>query len=307
MKISSFVIILAMGIIILVCPNYLNTDSFIFNFSKFLKDNPYLTYPCGIIFIIFGIAGIACTFIGVYHKNTAYIINETFSNEFGQTNLFFPKFYLGSRDANHYVNLATTSSTSCGILNLEKEHIKKFYDSIKDKKRLAILSISIFPFLVYAGFCIGQSGKKIIYFHYNRSKNKAYKLKRSLKPTLNMNEEPFVDRNCTEEVVVCVSTSYKIDKTIVQNQFHNCNIYYLSSSRIGINEIKNKNDLEFISDYVRTKLSSFTGKVNLLLSCSASLCFSIGTKLSTPGLPKIIVYNFNNKEKTKWNWHIEIN
>ena len=83
-------------------------------------------------------------------------------------------------------------------------------------------------------------------------------------------------------------------------------IYFYKTNLIGTDVLKNKKDIDYIANEVRSIVAEKAEKTNLLLSCPAELCFAIGQKLKSPGLPEVSIYNYNAKQDNKWNWSITL-
>ena len=116
----------------------------------------------------------------------------------------------------------------------------------------------------------------------------------------------------SNEFVICISTSYFIEKELVNGQFAGNNIRYYKIDNLGYNSIETKKDLNSIADSVRKVVSSLPSRsrVHLLLACSAELCFAIGQRLNSPALPLISVYSFCKRKKDgkpSWDWSIDLN
>lgn len=298
------------GIFLLVIPNFLNyfnKDSFPFDFASFLTVYPALRYITGIGLVLIGVVEIL--YLLFFRKDkTVFVIQKGSDGDYGNPDIHFPKLAIGNRDEMVYENLATLKNHDQAIVGLEKKRIRRFYENLPDKKAISFLGIATMPSLVFAGYVVGESGRKVNYFHWIREKSKAAKL-------WGWNDKyqsslESVTQTESNEYAVCVSTSYLIDTAKVCNQFSGLNIKYYRLKEIGKDIIKSKSSLLKIAQEVRDIIANLEGDnvvAHLLLSCSAELCFAIGQKLNSPALPRIIIYSFDGKaERQPWNWSLEL-
>ena len=164
------------------------------------------------------------------------------------------------------------------------------------------------PLLVYAGFVIANTGRKVTYYHWDRDKAKAIKLKCFGRKVELQEDEQIQSKS--KEYVVCISTSYEIDKKLVKKQFSNFNIKLFKTANIGYNSITTQKDVVVVADSVRKIIAGLPSdsSVHLLLACSSELCFAIGQRLNSPALPKIKVYSFgkNKTGEQLWDWNVEL-
>jgi hypothetical protein len=310
-KIIVSIALILLGIAILIIPNftaYIDTGSFYFDLSTFLKDYPAFTYPVGIIALISGIFYSLFIIFDSIRNNTIFIIQKADKEDYGDIDLHFPNCVIGGKDELVYENLITLSNHEKNVIDLEKKKIKNFYGRISLKKTIAFLAISPMPTIVYAGYCVGNVGRKVSFYHWNRDKNKAIRLK-EFGGKANLQKEDII-KTQSMEFVVCVSTSYLIEKESVKNQFTGYNIIFLKANNPNYNFIKTKKDLVKVADYVRETISNLPvgSRVHLLLCCSSELCFAVGQRLNSPALPTVKVYSFDKNVKgTKtWNWGIDL-
>lgn len=311
------VIFFTFGLAILIFPQmivYFDTSNFFFDFAKFLLDYPQFTMPIGIIMITVGIVSFVHFIITERQENTAFVIQKASYGYYGDTDLHFPKAYIGNRDELIYESIITTKNFSRQFIELETERIDRFYGNLGKKKRIDFLGISPMPSLVYAGYVVGDSGKSVNYFHWDRNKMRAFKInKKNGRISCCCIEKE--DKDCivgrkSNDYVLCISTSYEINKDIVKKQFSTSNLLFFKSSIIGTESIKSSNDILAISQKIREiidKIPCPEATIHLLLSCSAELCFGIGRKLHSQALPKILVYNFNRQGENHWDWYINLN
>ncbi len=307
-------IFIVFGMIVLVFPNivnYANTETWYVDLAKLLKDYPNLKISVGLVSIVAGVAGVVYAVIIFIRKKTAFVVQQSGDGDYGNPCLKYPKMLIGNQETLVYENITSLNRCDSSTRDLDKKRIARFYGNLQDKTRLAFLSVALFPFIVYSGFIVGNAGQKVTYFHYDRNKSKS----RWVKPGFKILNSLFEDERSLfekdkETLTVCVSVSYEIDKESVFNQFPNSNIVFLKSSKIGTEVIRNRKTLNDIADTVRETINKEAKdhkSVNLLLSCPAELCFAIGCRLSSPGLPLINVYNFNRKKfSNKWDWHITL-
>lgn len=304
--ITSFTLFI-LGIFVLIFPEFINEDGFWLKLSDFLLEYPLARYPLGIALSLIGLVGIVFFFCDIFRIRTAYVIQRARRYEFGDSDLQFPKWAIGSKNPLIYTNLTTVSTNDEVAFALEKDNIKAFYSEIKPKKRIAFLSVAIFPFIVYAGYIVGDSGRKIKFFHYDRKKRRARILWAGIRSRLWLKEEDVGKNNSSEVTTICISTSYLIEKDTVTEEFGGTNIRYFCVENPSTEAIKTKKDLETIAEQVRAIVIESGNNVNLLLSCSAELCFAIGQKLAGPYGPNINVYNYYGcSNSKKWNWCISL-
>lgn len=300
------ILLFVSGLITIINPYYLgyiNKDKFYFDIFKFLNDFPKFRFPVAIALLLIGVIGIANIIIQYINDKNIYIIQKGKASDFGSTNFTYPKNCFSQNNTLVYTNLASIRNNEEIILDLEKENINNFYTSIDKNKNISFLSISLFPFIIYAGYCVGKSGRKVTLYHYDRVKSKSRKIRWWFKNTNEIIPDGSIVGN--ENNTICISISYEIDKKIVEREFKSSTIKYYKAKCIGTESIKNTKDIEVITSQIRKIISEQANEVNLLLSCSAELCFAIGQRLKSPGLPLIKVYNFSAKDKSnKWNWSI---
>lgn len=302
------------GVLFLIFPNivnYAHTETWYVDLAKLLKDYPQLKVSVGVASVVIGVIGLLITIILFLRKKYAFVIQQSGDGDYGNPSLTYSKFLTGNQETLIYENITSLERHDVSIRDLDKKRIARFYVNLKDKSRLAFLSVALFPFIVYSGYIVGNAGQKVTYFHYDRNKSKSRWVKPGFKilNSLFEDERSQFDKN-KETLTICVSVSYEIDKENVLNQFSNSNIVFLKSSKIGTEAIHNRKTLDSIADIVRDTINKETKNhklVNLLLSCPAELCFAIGCRLSSPGLPLINVYNFNRKKfNDKWDWYITL-
>ncbi len=295
------------GIIIIALPDlmkYINKSKLFFDFITFLRDYPKFKYVVGIVFTLVGLIGMIFVIISANIEKKVYIIQKGLKEDFGNIDLNFNQNAFFNLNKVVYTNICSTKTMNKTLLNVEKKNIYNFYAINADKKEIAFVSVSVFPFIVYAGYCIGEAGKKVIYYHYDRNQKKVKKIPYGKINTnqLSLDEEIIKSKIRT----ICISVSYEVDKKIVKEQFNDSSIYFYKASSVGTESIKNRKDIEKIAQQIRDFISESTEKTNLLLSCPAELCLAIGQKLKSPGLPTIDVYNYNAKKSLKWNWSITL-
>lgn len=307
--ISVFLILL--GIAIIVIPNfssYLNTESFYFDLSKFLSDYPRFTYPLGVLLIVVGVLYCSFVVISSIKNNTAFIIQKADEDDYGNVDLHYSKRTTFGREELVYESIITLKQHNESIIELEKKKISRFYKRIPPKKRIAFLAISSMPTLVYAGFTVANTGRKISYYHWDRDKAKAIRLK-CFGGKAELQESESINSD-SKDYVICISTSYEIDNNLVSKQFSDFNIKHYKAKSIGYNSIKTQKDVNNIADSVRKIIANLPSKcfVHLLLACSSELCFAIGQRLNSSVLPNIKIYNLNKNENNElcWDWNIEL-
>ena len=307
-------IFIVLGALILAFPelvNYAHTDTWYIDLAKLLKDYPVLRTTVGVAFLCLGVAGIIVIALLKKRRNTAFVIQQSEDNDYGNPSLRFPWFVIGVQEPLIYENIASLNRNDEPILDLEKQRIARFYGNLKCRKRIAFLSVAPFPFIVYAGFTVGNAGQKVTYFHYDQKKSRSRWVRPGLSPSCSLIalDHAELDKS-KDELTICVSVSYEIEEPDVSNQFSKTNIIFLKFLPIGTEVIKNRKTLDSMADKVRETISQQSKhhkSVNLLLSCPAELCFAIGCRLSSPGLPTIKVYNFNKKsDYAKWDWQITL-
>lgn len=309
--IISSILLFVFGIAVLVYPgivDYTNTGNWYFDLSRFLNDYPQLRYPFGIVSIIIGLAGFLLIFVHYKRKNTAFVIQQSGDGDYGNPSLSFPKLFIGSQEPLLYENVASQAINEQLILDLDKKKIRRFYENLKNRKRIAFIGVALFPYIVYAGYIVGNAGQKIIYFHYDRNKAKSKWVRFGFKNHNDLTIKDIINPS-SRETVIAVSVSYQIDRAIVQSQFTSQKIVYLDALKLGTETIDNAKTLKLMADKIRRTINDESGdnrSITLLLSCPAELCFAIGQRLCSPGLPSIKVYNFNRKTEIKWDWHISL-
>lgn len=301
-------LILLLGLCVLCIPDFLkyfNENKFYFDLAEFLNDYPLFRYPVGSGLVIIGGLDLVCSIFQIVEKKNVYVIQKGKNSDFGINDLHFPSCFAKKPEPLVYTNLCSFNETNDAILNLEKNNISNFYSQLKPNTKLSILSVSVFPFLVYSGYCLGEAGRKVDYYHYDRNQAKSKKLRNTHKNTNELIEDERIKGNA--KTTICVSVSYDIDKEVVKNEFNGSTIIFLKAKNIGTEVVKNKKDIEIIVDQIRKVIGESAEETNLLLSCPAELCFAIGRKLKSPGLPAIDVYNYSAKSETnKWNWKIKL-
>ena len=309
-----FLLFVIFGVVIIMFPSiidYTNTGSWFFDLSKFLNDYPYLRISTGIVFIGLGVIGLVITAFLNNRKNTAFVIFQSGEGDYGNLSLSYPKRIIGNQEPIFYENVASLKVNSRSILELDKKRISRFFDRLRDKKKIAFLGVGLFPFIVYAGFKVGNAGQKVVYYHYNRQSGKSQLVRTGISVNHSFQiEDCSTSDDNKKELTIAVSVSYQVDKQYVLNQFSNTDIIFLKSLETGTEVVTNKKTLEYMADCVRETIGSKSkhhNVVNLLLSCPSELCFAIGCRLSSPGLPLVRVYNFNKKSHTnKWDWFIDL-
>lgn len=312
-KIGLYFVITLAGVFLLSFPaflNYLNHDTMPFDLALFLNDYPVFRFVIGILLIVIGFGGFAYLFILKKYK-TIYVIQESSDGDFGSPDLNYPLLIKGDSDEIVYTNLATLNNHPKDVIELEKKRIRIFYERLPKQKQIAFLGIATIPSLVYAGYVVGENGRKIKYYHWNREKHKAKRL-RGLKQSCVLSIDENIDStNKSKEYVIYVSVSYLPNKEQVKKQFGNVNYIFCQTNKLGVDVVKTKRDLMGISNQVRKVISNINipgATVHLILQCSAEVCFAIGQKLNTTSLPNIKVYSFNYKnESNPWDWYLELN
>lgn len=305
------IIFVFLGIAIVSIPNfssYIDTSSFYFDLTKFLKDYPGFTYPVGITFILGGTAYSFLNIFDVVREKTVFIIQKSDEDDYGNVDLHFPKHTKGNRDELVYENVVTLNNHEKSIVDLEKKKIVRFYNRVEPKKKIAFLAISPMPTLVYAGYTVGDSGRKMAFYHWDRDKAKVVKL-RHFGTNEELNEDKTIITN-SHDYVLCISTSYLINQETVIKQFNGFNIKFYRLSNPHYNSIKTISSIHNIANYVRDRIAELPSGscVHLLLSCSSEMCFAIGQKLNSPALPTIKVYNLgkNKNNENYWDWNIDL-
>ena len=292
--------------------NYTNTDSWYVNLAQVLRDFPQFRLVAGIVLLVFGLIGFVFAFLQYVRQSTAFVIQQSGDGDYGNPSLSYPKVVIGDQEPLIYENLASLNRHDEPILNLDKNRIQRFYGNLKDKKRIAFLGVALFPYLVYAGYIVGNAGQKVTYFHYYRCKSKSEWLYPGIKvKNTILIKESCGDNNDNSELTVAISVSYQIDREVATKQFKNSKIVFSESEIIGTDAIKNRKTLDSMANTIRSIIdqeSKNAKAVNLLLSCPAELCFALGQRLNSPGLPLIKVFNYNKKsENDKWDWNIVLN
>ena len=136
--VSSLVILL--GVATLVIPNfssYLDTSTLLFNLSTFLADHPEFTCPVGVIAILAGITYSALIVLDRIRTNTAFVIQKADVDDYGDIDIHFPELVIGNRDELVYESFVTLEEHSKSVITLEKKKVRRFYDEIPAKKRIA--------------------------------------------------------------------------------------------------------------------------------------------------------------------------
>lgn len=305
-------LLFVLGLLIIIMPeivNYTNTDSWYVNLAQFLKDFPQFRLVVGIVLLVFGLIGFVFVFFQYVRQSTAFVIQQSGDGDYGNPSLSYPKLVIGGQEPLIYENLASLNRHDEPILNLDKNRIQRFYGSLKGKKKIAFLGVALFPYLVYAGYIVGNAGQKVTYFHYYRGKSKSGWLYHGIKvKNTILIKESCGDNNDNSELTVAISVSYQIDREVATKQFKNSKIVFAESEIIGTDTIKNRKTLDSMANAIRSIIdqeSKNAKAVNLLLSCPAELCFALGQRLNSPGLPLIKVFNYNRKsENDKWDWNI---
>ena len=106
--------------------------------------------------------------------------------------------------------------------------------------------------------------------------------------------------NQSNEVVLCFSSSQRIDINYLTNKFRFFDIISIETAIIGRSSICNERILNRFSSYIENQLIELSKKYNqihLLLSCSSALCLSIGQKIRVHELCPIYVYDFDKENK----------
>lgn len=300
-------ILIILGIIILVLPEYIkyiNKDQFFFDFVSLLNDHPKFRYPFGSMLLIIGLLVLIYNIVSIILDRKVFVIQKGLNEDFGTIDLNFG-IKLFDIEPVVYTNICATKNKNKELLKIEKRNIYNFYDKNVEKRNICFLSVSIFPFIVYAGYCIGESGRKVTYYHYNRNKKRALKMRWGLSSHIKFDDECEMIKG-SEVRTICISVSYNIDREIVKEEFQGTTIYFYKTNLIGTEVLKNKKDIDYIANEVRSIVAEKAKKTNLLLSCPAELCFAIGQKLKSPGLPEVSIYNYNAKQDDKWNWSITL-
>lgn len=307
---SSIAVLL--GAVLLFFPpliSYVRTEGFLFDLASFLGDYPGFRFPLGAILLSTGLLGVAFEITDLIRKNTDYVIQQSGDGDFGNAELRFPWWAIGAQDPKIYKNLASLNRYDDATLSLDKERIKDFFDSLATKKRMAFLAVALFPLLVYSGFVVGNAGKRVTYFHYDRVRSKAIRLKTG-KRTAFFCECEKGGNPAGSDHIVCFSVSYPIDKTAVERQFPESKIIFYSLLKTDTESVRNLSDLNGLADDMRTAIECIKDAqtVKVLLSCPAELCFAFGQCLNSPGLPLLSIYNFDRRcPDGPWNWFININ
>lgn len=300
------------GIALLLFPalsTYLRTDGFFFDLASFLSDYPWFRFPLGVILLLLGAVGFVFEALGLFDQGTDFVIQQTGDGDFGNPELTFPKWAIRSSKPKVYKNLAALNRHDDAILKLDKDRIKDFYSSLSGHKRMAFLAVALFPFLVYAGYVVGNAGKRVFYYHYDRTRCKAVRLKKGRR-TAFFGECIRAGKPTSSSHVICFSVSYPINRTAVESQFSESEICFYSLPKTGTEAVRTLLDLNGLADDMRSAIASIQGAhtVSVLLSCPAELCFALGQRLNSPGLPCVVVYNYDNGYcNAPWNWFVEIN
>ena len=300
-------ILIILGIIILVLPKYIqyiNQEQFFFDFVSLLKDYPKYRYPVGTTLLIIGLLGLIYNIVSVSLDRKVFVIQKGLNEDFGTIDLDFGCKIFDIKPI-IYTNNCSTKNRNKELLKIEKRNIYNFYDKNVNKKNICFLAVAVFPFIVYAGYCIGEAGRKVTYYHYNRNKKRAIKMRWWFSNNIQLDEQ-FETIAGSEERTICISVSYNIDKKVVEEEFKGTTIYFYKTNLIGTEVLKNKKDIDTVANAVRSIVAEKAEKTNLLLSCPAELCFAIGQKLKSPGLPEVSIYNYNAKQNEKWNWSITL-
>lgn len=306
-------IFILLGLFVLFMPNfidYTNTSNWYFDLAKFLTDYPKVQLWFGICLIVVGVVGLVIAIFSCVKKNTSFVIQQSADGDFGNPSLAYPWYVIGTKDPNVYENIASIKRCEQNILDLDKKRIKRFYQNLKYKNGISFLGVALFPFIVYAGYVVGDSGIKTRFFHYDRNKKKSILILPGIKPKNDITVVNETERDNATKTVIAVSISYSIDEEIVTAQFSRERLIFCKANYIGTESSFNKKTMVKMAKSIRSiveEKSKGTDEVNLLLSCPAELCFAIGQSLRSPGLPKINVFNFNRKsENNKWDWSITL-
>ena len=288
---------------------YLRTDGFLFDLASFLGDYPWFRFPFGTILLLVGAAGVVFGAGDTVRENTDFVIQQSGDGDFGNAELRFPRWLIGSKNPTIYRNLASIKRHDECILRLDRDRIKDFYDGISTHKRMVFLAVALFPLLVYGGYVVGNSGKRITYFHYDRIRAKSVWLRNGKRTAFF--ERRFCGGNpMGPKRLICFSVSHQIDEAAVERQFPETKIEFYALLKPGTEAIHNLSDLNGLADDMRTAIASVDDaqSVGVLLSCSAELCFAFGQRLNSPGLPLVSIYNFDRRcSNMPWNWAIVIN
>lgn len=312
-KIVYSLVSIAVGLFLLIFPaflQYFNNDTFSFDISSFLTDYPAFRFILGILLIIFGATELVFLFFFKKLKNV-FVIQEGGDGDYGNPDLHFSKMSKGNNDELIYTNLATSKNHSDDLIKLEKKQIRLFYEKLPKEKRISFLAVASIPSIVYAGYIVGESGRKINYYHWDRKKAKAKRIA-GFKQNRHLFKEEVVESlsKSEKEYVVCISTSYLPNKNQILAQFKDKTLFFYQYDEIGIDSIKTKKDLIELANSVRTAVSEIKvpgAIVNLILQCSAEACFAIGQKMNSPALPTIRIFSYDNKNEVEpWDWFISL-
>lgn len=305
-------IAILIGIFLLLFPeflNYFNPNTLPFDFAKFLNDYPSFKIVLGILLIASGLAGFAFLFFIKKHK-TIFVIQESGDGDYGSPDLHYSFLTKGESDEIVYSNLATLNNHSKDVIRLEMEHIKKFYERLPKQNKMAFLAVATIPSIVYGGYVFGESGRKVKYYHWNRDKHKAKRIIGFRQKCRLFTEQRINSPSKSKDYVLYISVSYPPNKEQAKIQFGDVNYIYCQTNKIGVDVVTTTKDLLDIAKQVREVISSIASNgtiVHLILQCPAEVCFAIGQKLNSPGLPKIKIYSYNTKNELKpWDWSIDI-
>lgn len=313
-RIVIFACLLVLGASALIAPEllrYMNTGSWFFDVVLFLRDHPDYKLVFGIPMVLIGVGGVLFFVTDIFRGKVAFVIHRSAMGDYGNSTLSFPRIAIGTRDVARCDIWSSIKNPAPAVLSLDKKQIRRFYEYLLDKKRIAFLAVAPFPFLVYAGYIVGNSGQKVSFFHYNRAKARSEWVRPGVRTLCSLNvAEINSSPDQSSGMVVAVSVSYPIERSLVEQQFSGQRILYLDCSSVGTDVIKNRKTLDSLSNQIVKTISESSGQCNevtLLLSCPAVLCFSLGQRLCSPGLPTIRVYNYDRSAKSdNWNWSIKL-
>lgn len=311
-KIVYSIIAFLAGVFLLSFPaflSYLNPNTLFFDLAKFLGDYPAFRIVLGVAFIAGGIVGFLYLFVLKKYK-TIFVIQESGDGDYGFPDLHYSLLTKCENDEIVYTNLATLNYHPKDVILLEKKQIKIFYEKLPKQKKLAFLAVATIPSIVYAGYVVGENGRKIKYYHWYREKHKAKRVI-GFKQNCRLSVDEKIDSHIkSKEHVIYVSVSYFPNKEQARKQFGDVNYIYCQTDKIGTDVVRTTKDLSNIAKKVREVISSIMldgALVHLILQCPAEVCFAIGQKLNSPGLPRMKIYSFNSKNELEpWDWCIDL-
>ena len=281
-KISGVLLIL-LGVCTIIFPELLQYISWNYiNLTLVLQEYPGIRNSIGILCIVVGLPLLLINTAKVYCMTSNDII------------AVLPKLPIGFT-CEKELELKTTN-TSEEILKNAINDVNNFPRDINVSKvhKPCFFSICDIPFIVTAGYLIGDGTHSVRYLHYIRSKGKCIEIKGNngkLEFSSNYNDKG------SKELLVTLSTSFKINTHTLNDKFLNMNLLCIETKNIDVDSILKLNDLncfcDFAIDTIREK-STTVNNVHLLLATSSSVAFAIGQRLRNTMDRPTVVYQFEN-------------